>query len=460
MSDAYADFLASKAVTARPCGLVEVPKLHDALFPHQRVATEFALRVGRSALFLDTGLGKTLAQLEWARVVHEHTGGDVLILAPLAVAAQTAREGAKFGIEVTHAKDQECTWKGINITNYDRVDKFDPAQFAGIVLDESSILKSFNGKTRNALTERFAATPWRLCCTATPAPNDHMELGNHAEFLGAMHANEMLSRWFVNDTSTASQSWRLKGHAKAAFWDWVSSWACCVSRPSDLGFSDDGFALPEMRLHKHVIEADISQDTRGMLFRMPSLSATAMHREKKLTMPDRADLIAGLVAREAQEPWIIWCDTNAEADALMARIPDAIEVRGSEDADGKERKLLDFTFGRSRVLVTKPSIAGHGMNWQHCARMAFVGLSFSYERFYQAVRRCWRFGQSRPVDVHVAMANTEHAIWDVIARKSGDHDAMKVEMLAATKRRVITTNQTKIPYVATHSGRLPAWIAA
>src|SRR3990167_2036472 len=391
----YAAFLAQKAASVSLSGIADVPPLNDSLFPHQKKGVEFALRLGRSAMFYDTGLGKTAAQLEWARIVAAHTGKPVLILAPLAVAAQTVREGVRFGIAVTYAREAENIRSGINITNYDRLDKFDPSMFAGIVLDESGILKSFTGKTRIALVNAFAGTPFRLCCTATPAPNDHAELGNHAAFLGIMDMREMLSKFFINDTSTASQEWRLKGHAVKPFWEWVSSWAICCGKPSDLGFSDDGFALPPIDYHRHVVATDRTIERGENLFRIPEMSATSMHREKRLSANARADLIAGLVNRNG-ETWIVWCDTNNEADALTARIPDAMEVRGNMDADEKEGRIIKFCEGGARVLITKPSIAGHGLNLQHCANMAFIGLSFSYEAFYQAVRRIWRFGQTRP----------------------------------------------------------------
>ena len=463
---AYHDLLANKRVSFEPRGLASVPALSDKLFPHQRHSTEFALRAGCSAMFLDTGLGKSFCALEWGRVIVEHTNKSVLMLAPLAVGPQHQREGEKFGIDAHYVRDPaEIKGTGIWITNYERMDKFDTSQFAGVILDESSILKSFTGATTRALMAAFADTPYRLACTATPAPNDHVELGQHAEFLGVMRTMEMLARWFINDASTASQDWRLKKHAVKPFWEWVSAWSRCVATPSDIGFSDDGFTLPEMVMHQHIVDADRStdrgeeKDGQARLLRMPETSATSIHREKRLTVNARAEKIAAVVAAEPNETWIVWTDTDYEADALTDRIPDAMEVRGSMRQEVKEERLVAFSTGKARVIVTKPSIAGFGLNWQHCARQAFVGLSFSYESFYQAVRRSHRFGQTRPVHVHVAMADTEKAIWDVINRKSGDHERMKREMRSAMVRAV-STDKARVPYIATRNVQIPTWLGA
>lgn len=460
----YHDLISRKAVTFTARGLTKIPDLNSAMFQHQRHSTEFALRAGCAALFLDTGLGKSLCALEWGRIIVEHTNKPVIMLAPLAVGPQHQREAEKFGIDAKYVREpHEITGAGVWITNYERFDKFDASSFSGVILDESSIIKGFNGRTSRALIQSFAATPYRLACTATPAPNDHMELGQHSEFLGVMRGMEMLSRWFVNDTSTASQDWRIKGHAVEPFWDWVASWSRCIAKPSDIGLSDDGFGLPAMEMFQHIVTADRSTDAgaekdgQGRIFRMPETSATSIHREKRLTIDARADVVAAVVAAEPTENWIIWCDTDAEADALTDRIPDAIEVRGSMSAEVKEDRLIAFSTGRSRVIVTKPSIAGFGLNWQHCARQAFVGLSFSYESFYQAIRRSHRFGQARPVHVHVAMADTEKAIWDVVSRKAEDHDTMKSAMRASMAR---ATNKqvARAPYLPTRKVELPTWI--
>ena len=461
----YRGLIAAKRIAFVPRGMQDIPPLNPALKDHQRHSVEFALKAGCAALFLDTGLGKTLCALEWGRVVVEHTGRPVLMLAPLAVAAQHEREAVKFGIDAKAVREpDEITTPRVYITNYDRLGKFNADDFAGVILDESSILKSFTGATTRALIAAFKHTPFRLCCTATPAPNDHMELGQHCQFLGIMNSNEMLSRWFIADQSNMGR-YRIKGPAVKSFWEWVASWARCVSKPSDLGFDDTGYDLPPLDLKRHIVAADRSldagaeKDGQARLFRMPDTSATSIHREKRMTTDARADVIADLVAAEPGEPWVIWCDTDYEADALADRIPGAIEVRGSMSAEVKEANLTMFSTGRVRVIITKPSIAGFGLNWQHSARMAFVGLSFSYESFYQAIRRCWRFGQSRPVNVHVACADTEESIWQIVSRKAGDHDAMKAEMTAAMARAALSSDVLQT-YSPPNPINLPSFLRA
>lgn len=464
---AYRDLIARKAVAFTPRGFDDIPDLHPDLFPHQRAVTEFSLRAGSSAMFLDTGLGKSFASLEWGRVIVERTNKPVLMLAPLAVGPQHEREAARFGIDAKYIRlADEVDKPRIYITNYERLDNFIASKFSGIVLDESSILKSFAGVTTRKLIRTFEATPYRLACTATPAPNDHTELATHAEFLGVMRRDEMLPRWFIHDSANTG-TWRIKGHAVADFWRWVASWARCVSLPSDLGFPDDGYILPPIAVTEHMVAADrtidAGEEVRGKLigqqrlFRMPDTSATAIHKEKRLTADDRADLVTECIDSDPCEPWIVWCDTDYEADAVKERIPDAEEVRGSMMLALKEARLDAFSRGDLRVLVTKPSIAGYGLNWQHCARMAFAGLSFSYENYYQAIRRCWRFGQNRPVEVHIAMADTEAAIKRVIDRKAGDHAAMKREMQKAM-RVAHQASLRKTSYQPEKIAELPTWL--
>lgn len=449
----YESFLAAKEPAAAPCGIT--PRdIHPALFPFQRDIVEWAVRRGRAAIFADTGLGKTRMQLEWARQV----GGPALVLAPLAVAHQTIREGKALGLDVVYARSQEEAGAGVSITNYERLDRFDLSRFRAVVLDESSILKSFMGATKRALVERCAVVPYRLACTATPAPNDHMEIGNHAEFLGVMLSHEMLARWFINDTSTFG-TYRLKGHAVGLFWDWVTSWARCVGKPSDLGYSDDGFVLPALEERHHVLRVDLTEERGAALFRLPELSATSIHAEKRRTAADRARRVAELVAAEPAEPWIVWCETDYEADELTALIPDAVEVRGSMKPEEKERRLVDFSEGRTRLLVTKPSLAGFGLNWQHCARMAFVGVSFSYEQLYQAIRRSWRFGQKRAVHAHIVMAETERDVFAVVKAKAEGHAEMKDQMFAAM-RRAQSRDSNRLRYEALQAANVPAWLQA
>ncbi len=436
-TDQYAAFLHQKRIVAPAAGFaVDKDSINQALFPFQRDVVRWALRRGRAALFEDCGLGKTAQQLEWARHVHAHTEGNVLILAPLAVAQQTAREGEKFGIPVTVCRTQADVQPGINIANYEMLGHFDPAAFAGVVLDESSILKAYDGKTRTQIIESFKQTPYRLACTATPAPNDYMELGNHAEFLGVMSRVEMLAMFFVHDGGDTSK-WRLKGHAENGFWRWLCSWAVMLRRPSDLGYDDAGFDLPPLTIHQHTVQsAPTSQET---LFTIEAQSLMERRQARKASLAQRVDQAVAL-ASASNEPWLIWCDLNAEGDALESLIPDAVQIAGSDPSDVKSQRMLDFAAGRIRVLVTKASIAGFGMNWQHCPNVAFVGLSDSYEQFYQAVRRCWRFGQQREVQCHLITSEAEGAVVANIQRKEADARRMAEEMV----KHMHTINEAEI----------------
>lgn len=422
----YDRIIAGKRRSHMSCGFDPLPFIAP-LFDWQKQIVEWAVRKGRAALFEDCGLGKTIQQLEWASQVCRKTGGSVLILTPLAVAEQTAAEATKFGIGAMVAVDGECvSGPGIWITNYERLDRFDCGMFAGVVLDESSILKSFTGKTRRALTDAFSETPYRLACTATPSPNDYTELGQHADFLGVCSPAQMLSTYFINDTFNTGD-WRLKRHAERDFWRWLASWAACISKPSDIGFSDDGYILPELRMHSVVVDVDESKDRGDDLFRIATLSATTMHREMRITSRARADAVASLVARSS-DPWVVWCNTNDESSALSELIPEAVEVRGSDTTAHKRDALAGFVSGKYRVIITKPSIAGFGLNWQHCRNVAFVGLSYSFEDFYQALRRSYRFGQTLPVDAYIVQAATEGAIVRSINEKVEKHRNMQENM--------------------------------
>ena len=420
----YAEFLTRKALVSVPTGIAEPPALNPMLFDYQHAITAWALRRGRAAIFADCGLGKTPMQLEWARAVSEHTNGAVLVLSPLAVAEQTQREARKFGIEARYLRKDDG-YNGIIVTNYEMLEHFDTRRFSGVVLDESSILKAYDGATRTAITEAFADTPFRLACTATPAPNDFMELGNHAEFLGIYSRAEMLATFFVHDGGE-TQAWRLKGHARTDFWKWLSSWAVMLRHPSDLGFNGADYTLPPLNTHQHTVETTA---TDGALFALEAQTLQERIAARRSSVEERADRAAALVNANA-EPWVVWCHLNSEADALLKRIPDAVEVRGSDDHDTKRDTLTAFAEGRIRVLVTKPSIAGFGMNWQHCAHMAFVGVSDSWEQYYQAVRRCWRFGQERPVHVHVIAADTEGAVVSNLKRKDAQADELARELVS------------------------------
>jgi hypothetical protein len=459
----YQSLIAAKLIAFQPCGLSKIPALNPKLKDHQAHCVEHSLRMGCSMQALDTGLGKSFIALEWGRIIVEATNRPVLMLAPLAVSGQHQREAERWGIDAKAVREPDQIGDPrIYITNYERLAKFDASQFAGVVLDEASILKSFTGATTRALMKAFGSTPYRMTATATPAPNDHMELGQQSQFLGVMESTDMLARWFFADQANMGR-YRIKGPGVTDFWRWVASWARCISRPSDIGFSDDGYDLEPFEVFNHIVQADTSihageeREGQQRLFRIPDTSATSIHREKRLTADDRADKIAEVVALEPDEPWIIWCDTDYEADALTARIPEAMEIRGSMSADMKEERLTAFATGAARIMVTKPSIAGHGLNLQHCARMAFVGLSFSYEQFYQAVRRCHRFGQTRVVHVHVAGSDTEEAIWRIVSRKAGDHEGMKRAMTKAMAEAVVH-NRGYVTYQPKIKASLPAFL--
>jgi hypothetical protein len=417
----YKSFLESKRLTAPPAGLAEVQDLHPSLFDWQAAIVRWALKRGRAAMFADCGLGKTFMQLEWAR----HIPGDVLLLTPLAVGHQTVREAQRFGIDAALSRDGKRAAK-ITVTNYEKLHLFQPGDYAGVVLDESSILKNFTGSIRNRVIEAFHQTPYRLACTATPAPNDYMELGNHAEFLGIMSRTEMLASFFVHDSGDTSE-WRVKGHAEEAFWRWVASWACMMRRPSDIGYDDAGFDLPPLRFHEHIIEVDAPLP--GELFTKPAESLHEQRCARRLTLDQRVAEVAKLIKAEPDEPWLVWCELNDEGDEL-ARIPNAVQIAGKDDDDAKAERMLGFTNSTVRILVSKPKLAGFGMNWQHCARVAFVGLSHSYEQFYQAIRRCWRFGQTRPVDVHIISSSLEIGILDNVKSKQAIADQMAEGMIA------------------------------
>lgn len=421
----YADFLERKALRCPSNGLASVPELSPSLFDFQRDITAWALRRGRAAIFADCGLGKTLMQLEWAR----HVPGDVLILAPLAVAQQTEREAAKFDIpSVRYVRSQSEAEPGISVTNYEMLQHFDPALFAGVVLDESSILKAYDGKTRNQIIRSFGSTPFRLACTATPAPNDFMELGNHSEFLGAMTRSEMLSMFFVHDGGS-TQDWRLKGHAEEAFWKWVCSWAVMLRKPEDLGYSGDGFTLPPLEILRGVVASDHSTAAaRGLLFNWEAQTLQERRDARRSTIKERVAAVAEL-ANSSDEQWLIWCNLNSEGDAAMEAIRGAVQIAGADSLEDKTSRMLAFVEGRVRVLVSKPSICGFGMNLQNCAHVAFLGLSDSYEQFYQAIRRCWRFGQKRPVKCHIVTSDVEGAVIANIQRKQADADKMMEAMV-------------------------------
>lgn len=455
----YEEFLKTKALESASYGIAKPGRISKQLFPFQRDIVKWALKRGRAAIFADCGLGKTAMQLEWAKHVAKHTGKPVLILAPLAVAEQTVAEGVKFGVDVTLCQSQGNVDSGVNVTNYEKLHRFEPGYFGGIVLDESSILKAFDGKTKTMILDSFRMTPFRLACTATPAPNDHMELGNHAEFLGAMSRAEMLSMFFVHDGGDTSE-WRLKGHAEDDFWKWVCSWGLMLRKPSDLGYEDQGFDLPEMRIHRHTVES--TQRPEGMLFMMPAETLSEQRAARRASLNDRVQKVAELVSAVPDEPWLVWCELNDEGDALEKAINGAEQVAGCHTNEIKSQRLSGFSQKKPLILVSKPSLAGFGMNYQHCANVAFVGLSHSYEQFYQAVRRCWRFGQKRPVNVHVVTSNLETAIIDNVMRKEADAQKMAREMVGHMREMNIASvkglERTQTNYKPNHTMIIPNWL--
>ena len=463
MTDSYQTFVAGKLQRTPPTGILGAKVEAPYLMPFQRDLTSWALRRGRAAIFADTGLGKTRMEIEWARVVAAHTGRPVLILTPLAVAAQTAAEGAKIGVEVTICREGADVRSGVNVANYERLHKFDAAAFGGVVLDESSCIKHHDTKTLKVLMEAFAGTAFRLCATATPSPNDYTELGTHAEFLGVCSRTEMLSEYFCHDGGDTS-TWRLKGHARGLFWRFVATWGAMIRRPSDLGYSDDGYKLPPLTVHHHVIPAEKDEaEKAGLLFVREASTLSERRTARKASMGGRVKACLDRVNLSG-DAWVVWCDLNAESDALADGIAGAVEVSGADSIDEKESRLRMFGEGRARVIVSKPSICGWGLNWQHAHRMAFVGVTDSWEAYYQAVRRCYRFGQTREVEVHIFTSELEGAVAANLKRK--ESDAMKMaeelsrETRAAVRDEVLGQKRITNDYAPARRMEVPSWLRA
>lgn len=453
----YEDFIESKRIVTQPSGFdVPVEAINPMLFEFQRDITRWALRCGKAAIFADCGLGKTPMQLEWAQHVTIRTSGKVLILAPLAVSQQTVREGQKFGIAVHICKTGADVQSGINITNYDRLHHFLPDDFNGIVLDESSILKAQFGLMRHEITSFASTIPYRLAASATPAPNDLIELINHAEFFGIMTEAEIKALFFTQD-GNSSNTFRLRRHAEQAFWKWMASWAVALRRPSDLGYADSDFILPPCNVHQVTVDLEAFQ--AGMLFAVEATGLDEQRKARKASLKDRVVAAADLVNGN-DEPWLVWCDLNDESAALAKAIPDAVEIVGSDSREHKEDAMLGFAEGRYRVLVTKPSIAGWGMNWQHCANVAFVGLSHSYEQYYQAVRRSWRFGQKRPVNVHVITSTADGSVVNNIQRKEDQAMKMFANIVhhMSVNTHLTTTKREEMPYDPQQAVIVPPWM--
>src|SRR5690625_381700 len=451
----YNTFLESKRFTQSLAGFdIDKDELHHVLFDFQKDIVAWALKKGKAAIFAGTGLGKTLMQLEWARQVYEKTGNNVLILAPLAVASQTVREAEKINLSVNHIRQNEMT-DGINITNYEQLHNIDTSFFGAIVLDESSILKNFTGKVRTQIIDEFKNTPYKLACTATPAPNDHMELGNHSDFLGVMSGYEMLSMFFINDFK--EKQWRLKGHAADKFWEWVSGWAVMITKPSDLGYEDGAFDLPPLNMKEVVIPSGAENSL------LPEVAQTMLERRRarRESISDRVNKAAEIV-NSTDEQFLIWCDLNDESEMLTKSINGAIEVKGSDTVEHKEKTMLGFASGEVSRMVSKPSIAGIGMNFQSCRNMVFVGLSDSFEQIFQAIRRSWRFGQKREVNVYIVISEREGAVLQNIKRKEEEFNQMVDGMIIHTKKineqEINATKKDIMSYTANEQITLPMFI--
>lgn len=465
MADAYSEFLGAKSKLAEPVGF-EASRLPSALKPFQRAVTEWACRRGCAALFEGTGLGKTLQELAWAQEVRHETRKPVLILTPLAVAEQTVMEAEKFDVDgVAYAADQDSATSPIVVTNYDRAHLFDFSRFGGVVLDESSILKAADGKTRAQLTEACRTVPYRLPASATPAPNDWTEIGQHSEFLGVMSAKEMLSMYFVHDGSNRAgggDGWRLKRHAEHDFWRWVASWAVMIRKPGDLGFDEPGYDLPPLR--RHQVTVSVPHEDPYSLFAEQAATLQERISARRESVPQRVAAAAEIVNAQRDRPWLVWCQLNDEGDQLTRAIPGAVQVAGSDSREDKATRMLAFARGEIDVLVSKPSICGFGMNFQVCSSMAFVGLNDSFEQLYQAVRRCWRFGQTNPVDAYLIASEREGAVVANLERKEREFeamsDAMALHMRDLTRSAIRGGRVSASDQHANRKMELPSWLAA
>ena len=455
--DDYGAFLRAKSQRGADGGFDPV-WMPDFLFDFQRAMLDWSIRKGRAATFADCGLGKTPMGLVWAVNVAMKTGRPVLYLTPLAVASQTVREAEKFGIEgVVQARDGMVSGR-VLVTNYERLHYFSPADFAGVVCDESSILKSFAGERRGEITAFMRQVPYRLLQTATAAPNDYIELGTSSEALGYMGHMDMLNRFFKNDLNNSAQGrmrgevikWRLKGHAEEPFWRWVCSWARAMRRPSDLGFDDSTFRLPPLNEVEHLVEADTLAD--GMLFALPAVGLKEQREERRRTVRERCERVASLVNNTGQ-PALVWCHLNEEGDTLESLIPDAVQVSGSDSDDRKEDRLEAFSQGRARVLITKPKIGAWGLNFQHCNHVTFFP-SHSFEQYYQAVRRCWRFGQKRSVKVDIVTTEGERGVMRNLQRKADQADAMFSRLVAEMNNALAIERANNM----TKKVQVPAWM--
>lgn len=458
----YTDFLKTKQFHIEPSGF-DCSDFNENMFEWQKAISKWGLKKGKCAYFEECGLGKTIQQLEFAEKVHNYTNMPVLILAPLAVAKQTADgEAHKFGYECNLCRTQSDVMNGINITNYEMLEHFNSDSFSGIVLDESSILKNYTSKTKKYLVDAFKNTPYKLCCTATPSPNDFTELGNHAEFLGIMSRTEMLATFFVHDGGSI-RDWRLKGHAKEKFFEWVASWACCLTNPVDLGFDGLDYNLPKLNIIEHIVKSNdlIDGDGQMRLYARSNLSLSERRQVRKNSMLERTKIVADIV-NSADEQCLVWCDYNDESALSAKMIDSAVEVTGTDSDEHKTKSMLDFSNSKIKCLVSKPKIAGWGMNWQNCHNVIFNGLSDSFEAYYQAIRRCWRFGQKHEVNVHMVVSESEGAVKENIERKQSDAQRMTAALVKYTKdilkADINSTVRMSESYFSSKNISVPNWL--
>ncbi|MBQ1286355.1 MAG: helicase [Lachnospiraceae bacterium] len=455
----YSEFLKTKAITMMPSGFdVDADDLNKNMFDFQKDLCRWALKKGRSAILIGCGCGKTVIQLEWAMQVYKHTGKNVLILAPLSVVNQTAQEADKFRIgKVRVCRTQDDVRDGINITNYEMIDHFDVSRFSGVVLDESSILKSFSSKTTGQLTDLFAGTPYKLLCSATIAPNDYTEIGTSCEFLGIMSRTEMLATYFVHDSGKTSD-WRLKKAGRKKFWEWMATWAICFNNPNELDYQIAGYDLPELHFNTILTKSEVGEYE---MFVRPAETLQERRDARKESMDDRTDRAAELVSGTPEDAWLCWVDYNDESAILAKKCQGSVEVKGADDPEYKAQASLDFADGKIHCLVSKPSIFGFGSNFQSCHNMIFCGLSDSYERFYQAVRRCWRFGQEKEVNVYIILSEKEINILENIKKKQAQMDEMQREMTSLMKEVTLSeikhTTRITDDYNPREEMRIPAW---
>ena len=456
----YKEFLESKRIQINNSGFeVNKQELNPNLFEFQKDIVKWSLKKGKAAIFANTGLGKTAMQLEFAYQVWKKENKPILILAPLAVSEQTIREAEKlFNYTVKFIEDDTQVINGINITNYEKLHKFDTDKFIGIVLDESSILKSFTGKIRTEIINKFEKTPYKLACTATPSPNDFMELGNHSEFLNVMKRNEMLSMFFIHDSGETSK-WRLKGHADIKFWEWVASWAVVIRNPLELGYQDDRYNLPKLNVKEIFVNSDYRKG--GLLFNGVAKTLTERRKARKESLINRVSKAAEIV-NDSEKTHLVWCELNEESKQLKNKIVNSVEVKGSDKAEHKKNSLLNFGEDKIKCLVSKPKLCGFGMNWQNCNNIVFTGLSDSFEQYYQAVRRCWRFGQTKEVNVYIITSDQEGSTLENIKRKERDFNTMMDKMseltLKTVKENLFHSDIIKNNYNPQIEMELPKWL--